>query len=428
MKNSGNISEKFLHYIWKNKLFDKEKLTDDNGNKIEVISAGMYNTDAGPDFFSAKIKIEDTIWAGNIEIHINSSDWYKHNHHTDKAYNNVILQVALNCDREILSQDNKKILSAELKFDTKLIKKHSELLEEKEEIPCKHFIAKTDTFLLNSWLSSVLIERAEQKTKSAKLLLEQKNNNWEDILYIITAKSFGFKINSLPFEMLAKSLPLITLAKHKNNRFQIESLLFGQAGMLDDNIPDDYYLKLKKEYKFLKSKYKLKPIEAHLWKFLRIRPSNFPTVRISQFADLIYKTSHLFSKITEIKNVSELEKIFSIKASKYWDTHYKFGVETRFKCKKTGKSAINSIIINSVIPVLFLYGKEKDNTEITEKAVFFLENMKPEKNNITKKWENTGLKIKNAYFSQSLIQLYNEYCSKKRCLECRIGYKYIQNT
>ncbi len=218
------------------------------------------------------------------------------------------------------------------------------------------------------------------------------------------------------------------LAKHKNNKFQLEALLFGQAGMLnDDEINDDYYLQLKKEYHFLKAKYKLQAIEKHLWKFLRIRPSNFPTIRIAQFADLIFKSSHLFSKVLEIKKVKELETLFFIEAGNYWKTHYKFGKETRFKDKKIGKTALNSIIINTVIPVLFLYGKEKDKPETIEKAISFLENIKPEKNNIVKKWENTGLKIKNAYFSQALIQLYNEYCIKKRCLDCRIGHLYLQN-
>jgi len=428
MKHAENINEYFLHYIWKNKLFDTENLIDDEGHQIEIRSVGLHNTDAGPDFFNAKIKIGDTVWAGNVEIHVNSSDWYKHNHHTDKAYNNVILQVVAQNDKEIFTQDKKKIPSLILKYDDQLLKKYSELSGNKENIFCRNFIARVDKFYLNNWLTNLLIERAEQKTRFVKSLFEFKNNNWEEVFYILTAKAFGFKVNALPFEMLAKSLPSIILAKHKNDKFQIEALLFGQAGMLNDkNISDDYYLKLKKEYAFLKTKYKLQAIENHLWKFLRIRPSNFPTIRISQFAELINQSSHLFSKILEAKHVSGIEKMFDIQAGKYWLTHYIFGKETRQKSKKFGKSAVNSVIINTVIPILFLYGKEKDKPEITDKAINFLENIKAEKNNITKKWEDAGLENKNAYFSQSLIQLYNEYCTKKRCLDCRIGHLYLQN-
>lgn len=426
MINLEYISEKFLHYIWRNNLFDK-KLSDTKGNPVDVISVGILNTDAGPDFFNAKIRIGDTNWAGNVEIHIKSSDWYKHKHHVDKAYNNVILQVVYENDKETFCENKRNIPTVILKFDNQILENYSKLSKNEEIISCNKFIARIDNLNLNNWLSSLLIERAQQKTAYPKSLFNFKTADWEEIFYILTARAFGFKVNALPFELLAKSLPSIILAKHKNNKFQIEAMLFGQAGMLnEENIEDDYYLKLKKEYHFLKSKYKLQAIENHLWKFLRIRPSNFPTIRISQFADLIYKSSHLFSKILEVKKVSELQKIFQIEAAEYWMTHYKFGNETGPKSKNIGKSAINSIIINTVIPVLFLYGKEKDNYEITEKAIIFLENIKAEKNNITKKWENAGLEIKNAYFSQSLIQLYNEYCTKNRCLDCRIGHQYIQ--
>ncbi|NOZ34740.1 MAG: DUF2851 family protein [Chlorobi bacterium] len=428
MREKITIPEKFIHYIWRNKLFNSENITDVDGTEIKILSTGTLNTDAGPDFFNAKIKIGDTIWAGNIEIHLRSSDWFKHNHHKDPAYNNVILHLVTENDKKCYSADNKLIVTSILNYDKHLFEQYQNLLTAKQEIPCRNFIPQVDTFYLSDWLSSLLIERAEQKTNYAKSLFDFKTGNWEEILYILTAKAFGFKVNALPFEMLAKSLPSIILAKHKNSKFQIEALLFGQAGMLEnDTNNDDYYLKLKKEYTFLKNKYKLTPIEPYLWKFMRIRPSNFPTIRISQFADLIFKSTHLFSKILETKTIGELEKMFNVTADGYWNTHYKFGTETRFKEKKTGKSAVNSIIINTVIPILFLCGKEKANPDITEKAVTFLEKLKPEKNKITKKWISAGLEIKNAYFSQSLIQLYNEYCIKKRCLDCRIGHLYLQN-
>ncbi len=421
-----DIPEFFLHYIWKNKLFDKD-LKDVNNNAVTVLSTGIQNTDAGPDFFNAKIKIADTVWAGNIEIHKKASDWYKHKHHEDKAYNNVILHIVAENDRETRTQDNKIIPNLVLPFDSELYAHYLSLIKTEQSIVCKDYIKQIDRFYLNNWLSNLLVERAEQKTDFAKILLEFKTKNWEELCYIMTARAFGFKVNALPFELLAKSLPSIILAKHKNNLFQIEALLFGQAGMLSDNkIQDDYYLQLQKEYQFLKNKYSLQTGDAHLWKFLRIRPSNFPTVRIAQFADLIFKSSHLFSKVLEAQKVSELEKLFNISASDYWQTHYKFGKKSSSKTKQLGKAGIYSIIINTVIPILLLYGKEKNNPEITEQALMFLENIKAEKNNITKKWENIGIDIKNAYFSQSFIQLYNEYCIKKRCLDCRIGHQIIQ--
>ncbi len=427
MQNHLKIKEELLHYIWENKLFYKNDLTDEDGNDIIIEDVGLKNNDAGPDFFNSKIKIGNTTWAGNIEIHINSSDWNKHNHNVDKAYDNVILHLVFENDKDVFNTKGEKILTCELKFDEKYLKKYEYLINSEDVISCKSYINKTESFILNSWLSSLLIERIEQKTTYIKQILEFTSNNWEEAFYISLAKAFGFKVNSLPFEILAKSLPSIILAKNKNNVFQLESLLFGQAGMLNNKLIEDaYFTSLQKEYAFLKNKYKLKPIEPHLWKFLRIRPVNFPTIRISQFAQLINKSSHLFSKIVEAKNIKTLQQMFNIQASEYWNAHYTFGKISKKRTKKVGKSAIENILINTVIPILFLYGKEKGKTEIQEKAFYLLEQIKPEKNKIINKWEDVGLEVKNAYFSQSLIQLYNEYCLKKRCLNCRIGNKYLK--
>lgn len=428
MAEKSNIKEEFLHYIWKNRLFKDDVFFDSDGNKIKIIDTGLYNIDAGPDFFNAKIKTGETIWAGNIEIHLKSSYWEKHNHQNDKAYDNVILQLVYEHDKEVFNTKGEQIQTCELKFDPKYLENYDHLLTSQNDIPCNNFISKTDSFTLNSWLTYLLIERIEQKTIYVKNILKYTNNNWEEAFYIVLARAFGFKVNAEPFELTAKSLPSIILAKNKNNLFQLEALLFGQAGMLGNpEIEDDCYLSLQKEYEFLKSKYKLKPIDTHLWKFLRIRPVNFPTVRISQFAALIHKSSHLFSKILKSKDVKTIEQMFDLKASEYWDTHYNFGKTSKKSIKKFGKSASENILINTVIPIMFLYGKEKGNEEIRDKAINFLENIKAEKNNITKRWATIGLEVKNAYFSQSLIQLYNEYCLKKRCLNCRIGMKYLND-
>ncbi len=428
MHNNFKIKEEFLHYIWKNNLFHVKELIDSEGNKIIVENTGFHNHNAGPDFFNAKIKIGNTTWAGNVEIHIKSSYWETHKHNLDKAYDNVILHLVYQHDKDVFNSKGEKIQTCQLNFNHKYLANYEQLIKSKNIIACNSFINKTETFILNSWFTALLIERIAQKTSYLKQILKFTNNNWEEAFYISLARAFGFKINAEPFELLAKSLPSIILAKNKNNLFQLEALLFGQAGMLEDaKCEDDYFQSLKKEYKFLKSKYKLKAIEPHLWKFLRIRPVNFPTVRISQFAQLIHKSSHLFSKILECNSSKEIIEMFDLQASEYWNTHYTFGKTSKKNVKKFGKQATDNIIINTIVPTMFLYGKEKGNEKIKEKAIIFLENIKGEKNKITKKWEEVGLEVKNAYFSQSIIQLHNEYCLKKRCLDCRIGNKYLKN-
>ena len=420
------MNEDFLQYIWKNDLFDKNRIKDTEGNKIKIIDSGQHNLDAGPDFFNAKIKIDDTIWAGNVEIHLKSSNWEKHNHHIDKAYDNVILHIVNEHNKDCFNTKSEKVTTAIFKYDENLITKYQQLSGSENDISCQDFISNIDPFTLNSWFSNILIERIEQKTDYLKSVLKYTNNNWEESFYFILAKAFGFKVNAMPFELLAKSLPSLILAKNKSDKFQIEALLFGQAGMLSNSdCIDPYFISLKREYNFLAKKYNLKTIDQFLWKFLRIRPVNFPTLRISQFADLIYKSSHLFSKVIEIKDVKLLYKLFELKTNEYWDTHYTFGKESKRKTKIFGKHAADNIIINTVIPILFLYGKEKDNEELMTRTLDFLEQLKAENNRIIKKWLSIGLEVKNAYFSQSLLQLYNEYCLKKRCLECRIGMKYM---
>ena len=422
------LSEKFLQHIWAFKLYNSDFLCDVNGNKIEVLSPGVYNNDSGPDFFNAKIKIEETIWAGNIEIHINSSDWKKHNHNEDKAYDNIILHVVYKNDEKIFRNSGEEIPALEIIFDNKILEKYNQLIENSSSISCSSDLKTIDTFSINSWLNTLLIERIENKTNAVKQILDSTKSNWEETFYILLARSLGTNVNAEPFEILAKSITQTILAKHKSNKFQLEALLFGQAGFLDsDNCEDVYFLNLKKEYLFLKQKYALVSIQNHLWKFLRLRPPSFPTVRISQFADLIFKSNHLFSKIIEIKNIEQIVDLFSVNASEYWQTHFTFGKESEKTIKSIGRTTIDTIIINTIVPILFLYGKEKDNEKITEKALNFIESLPSEKNNITELWTKIGIENKNASISQSLIQLKKEYCDKQKCLDCRIGNKLISN-
>ncbi|MCK5822790.1 MAG: DUF2851 family protein [Bacteroidales bacterium] len=420
------MNEAFLQHIWKYHLFDKTELTASTGEEIEIINVGQKNIDAGPDFFNAKVKIDNTVWAGNIEVHINSSDWLKHFHNTNKAYDNVILHVVYNNDMQISRSNGEAITTIELKFDKKIFENYQDLIKNEQWVSCENEINNVDEFIVDFWLNSLLIERLESKSEYILNNLNRNNNNWEETFYQQLAKNFGTKINQLPFEQLTKSLPLLYLAKHKNNLLQIEALLFGQAGFLEDNIDgDDYYNSLKKEYLFLKDKFKLKPIEKYLWKFLRLRPSNFPTIRIAQFASLIFKSSSLFSKIINSDDLVEIKKYFSVSTSEYWDTHYMFNKSTKERKKRTGQVFINSLIINTIVPFLFVYSKSKDNEIYKIRALKFLEKLPAEKNSIINNWKLLKIPVPNAFYSQALIQLKNEYCNKKKCLYCQIGNRII---
>lgn len=425
------MTEDFLFYIWKFSLFKNSLLKTTNNENILVLNQGTLNHDAGPDFFNAKIKINDTTWAGNIEIHTNASDWFKHNHHKDPAYDNVILHVVYNADTVIHRENNKEIPTLELKglIPEQIYDNYLDIINNKGWISCQNQLDDIDDFILKNWLDRLLVERLERKSISIQKTLQKNNNNWEETFYQCLARNFGFKVNDVPFELLAKSLPQKCLAKHKNNLFQVEAMLMGQAGFLNQDFEEDFPRLLKKEYLFLKNKFSLQPIESHLWKFMRIRPSNFPTIRISQFADLVSKSSGLFSLVLETKTIEELRKIFNVTASAYWDTHYNFGKTTARKKKKNlGKTAVDNLVINTIVPFYFVYSNAKQDESYKDRALEFLASTKKEQNNIIRKWENLGIEVLNAYESQALIQLKTVYCNHKKCLDCAIGNRLIRDT
>ncbi|MFZ4401252.1 MAG: DUF2851 family protein [Bacteroidales bacterium] len=417
------MTEEFLHYLWRYKLLNGElKLSDDE--KLEILNSGMQNTDAGPDFFNAKIRIGETLWAGNVEIHIKASDWYLHQHQNDKSYDSIILHVVYQNDIEVKRQNGNKIptLIAKDYFDQNLFLSYQEFISNKNWIACENSISNATAFIINSWLERLLIERIERKTLEIKSKLITNNNNWEVTFYQLLAKNFGSNLNSFPFELLANSIPIHLLSKHKNSLFQLEALLFGQSGLLNDEFIDRYPLELYNEYTFLRKKYNLQPIAGHLWKLLRLRPASFPAIRISQFADLIYHSQHLFSKIVETENLAEIYNIFQINASEYFNTHYTFDAKIhKAKSKLIGKNTIDLLIINTVVPFLFLYASEKDEKKYQDKALKFLEQIKSEENSIIKKWINIGITVDNAFKSQALLELKNNYCNSKKCLQCSIG-------
>lgn len=419
------MKESILHYIWQQKLFSAHALQTTEGENVEVIDVGKLNSDAGPDFFNAKIKIGNTIWAGNIEIHTRASDWNKHNHQHDKAYDNVILHIVKFADIVIRRSDGEQIPQLELNYPAQIEENYEKLIREQKWVPCADKIGNIPGIFIQSWKNALLTERLEQKMNAIQQLLAESNQHWEEAFYITLARSFGFSTNSQAFEMLAKSLPLSALGKHKNDLFQIEALLFGQSGLLNNELNDEYSLKLKKEYNFLRVKFDLQPINAELWKLLRLRPDNFPHIRIAQFAALIHNSSKLFSRIIENPEIDYLNNLFKTEPSEYWKSHYLFGHTSPEKSKKLGKNSINSILINTVVPFLFCYAHQKGNQNLKDKALELLEQISAEKNSIVSGWENIGMTIETAYDSQAFLQLKKLYCDDKKCLRCRIGHKVL---
>ncbi len=423
------MPEEFLQYIWENRMFDTENLKTTKGEHLEIIHVGRRNKDSGPDFFNARIKIDETIWAGNVEIHKNASNWTKHNHETDRAYSNIILHVVEINDQTILRNNNEEIPTLILKYPEQLKINYQNLLNSKSWIACQKLFYKIDPIILQLGFNRLMIERLEEKTSEIISRLHANNNDWNAAFYHVLARMFGFKVNALPFELLAKSLPLEVLAKHKNSIFQLEAMLFGNAGLLNTHLlGDGYFINLRDEYSFLYKKFNLKGIESHLWKFMRLRPVNFPTIRISQFAALVGRSHGLFSKIVEINELEELKGLFNVSASEYWDSHYNFNKTTpRKSVKEIGESSVNALIINVVIPFLFVYGEKLNKEYLKNRALDFLEQLPPEKNSVIDKWKGMGIGPRSAFESQALLQLKNKYCEPKKCLNCQIGIKLIKN-
>ena len=417
------MKESILHYIWQFRLFPVQDLKTTDGQTVEIIDPGKPNTDAGPDFFNAKIKIDNTLWAGNIEIHSLSSDWVRHHHTTDKAYDNVILHVVNKADANVVRTNGDSVAQLELAVPDHIRINYDELLREKKWIPCADKIHQVPLFLVNDWKNSLLVERLEQKTEMIETLLSQSNNHWEEAFYVSMARSFGFGTNSEAFERLARSLPMSILAKHKDNIFQLEAMLFGQAGLLENTVNDEYQLNLQKEYRFLQSKYQLKPIESSEWKLLRLRPDNFPHVRLSQFAALIHRSTKLFSKIIESDNLQVMRGLFICEVSDYWKKHFLFGKESSVSGKRLGSKSVDILLINTVVPFLFAYFKKKNSDN--DIALKLLELIPAEKNVIIRKWMELGIGAFSAFDSQALLQLKKKYCDEKKCLRCRIGHKVL---
>ncbi len=423
------MREEFIHFLWRYRLFNTTELKTTNGMPLQIIHTGSTNKDAGPDFSAAQVRIDDTLWAGNVEIHINSSDWFKHGHQHDDAYQNIILHVVFNHDKEITDQRGNQVPVLEIRncYDPSLLKKYESIIGARSWIPCAGFIQHTDRLIIMNWLSRLLVERLENRSEETLKFLHYFGNSWEQTFYYFLARNFGFKVNASPFALLAQKTPLTILAKHRDDLTSIEALLFGQAGLLNKDFTDAYPALLQKEYEFFKHKYQLTPIDGALWKFGKLRPSNFPTLRIAQFARLIYQSSHLFSKTLEAQSFSDIKKLFVIKCSPYWKNHYQFDKPSSAKDKNLGESAVLNISINTIAPLKFVYGSESLQPAYKELAVGLLSELPPEENTIIRKWRELGIKPANAADSQALLELKKYYCTPKKCLSCAIGHNLIKN-
>lgn len=418
--------EQLLHYVWKHKIFPLKELKTTTGQQVEVIDTGLANTDADPDFFNAKLKLDGVLWIGNIEIHERSSDWFKHGHHADAGYNSVILHIASEIDTEISRSNGERIPQIQLICPEAVRTNYKELLETDSYPPCYRIIPSLPPFTAHSWMTALQMERFEQKATLLNERLKRCQGNWEDAFFITLARNFGFGLNGDAFETWAHRLPFRAVDKHRNDLFQIEAIFFGQAGILEDSDGNGYYLRLKKEYTYLQHKFGLIPMDASLWRFLRLRPANFPHIRIAQLACLYHRAYGLLSRIMETETLQGVRDILKGGTSEYWLTHYTFGGSSPSRPKTLSNTSLDLLIINTVVTFLYAYGLHKGNRVLCARAGSFLEELKAENNYITRMWEQCGMKASNAADSQALIQLKKEYCDKKKCLYCRIGYEYLK--
>jgi hypothetical protein len=427
--NDGRkMREEFLHFLWKNRLFEPLKPTTGEGDPVEVLSAGRHNIHAGPDFFDARIRIGQTLWAGNVEIHLKSSDWNRHGHQNDPIYRNTILHVVANDDMQVSTSTGTPVPTITIGWPLYIEYNYNSLMQQHDWVNCASQLNKIDPFRIRFFMNGLAIERLQQKIGLIEQLLDNSKGDWNETFYRFLARSLGFRQNGDPFEMLARSLPLSILQRHQDQMFQLEALLFGQAGLLQEPLlPDEYPLSLRKEYEFLSGKYGLKPMAGHLWKFMRMHPLNFPTIRLAQLSGILHHSSTLFTTVLEQQTLEDCRRLFRSGTSVYWDNHYTFLKSSKSLKKVMGEESFQLVVINVLVPFLFLYGDRHNKQELKDRALKIMEELPPENNTILRHWSTAGLQAVNALESQSLIHLHHEYCEPKRCLECTIGQKLVMH-
>ena len=417
------MKESLLHYLWQYQLFQTTELFTTKKESILVKFVGEFNQNTGPDFIGAQVKIGNQLWAGNVEIHVKSSDWYVHHHETDANYNNVVLHVVWEHDVEVFNSLNQPIPVLELQsfISKSVLKNYDELFRTNNKwINCENSIEEVSSLVYNSWIERLFFERLEQKSFFIIKCLESVNYDWEAVLFQLLARNFGLKINAEAFFEMAKQIDFGIVRKESVSIERIESLLFGELGMLTEQLEDAYYKKLQKEYVYQKSKYGLEALKTPQVQFFRLRPINFPTIRISQLANLYTKNSQLFSELMALNNLSDFYNLFSIRASDYWKTHYTFEKQSPKRIKRLSKSFIDLLIINTIIPLRFVYQKYIGKPD-DEGILRLISSLKPEKNTVISKFEMITKKPENAMQSQALLYLKQAYCNEQKCLQCAIG-------
>lgn len=424
------MNESFLHYIWQFQYFDKKELKCSTGELITVINPGFKNSHAGPDFYDAKLKLDSIEWAGSVELHIQASGWREHNHQHDPAYENVVLHVVWEENEKVLRNDGTPIPTLELRdrVASSFLLQYKRIVHSRSKIPCANAIHGVPAIVRMSMLDKVLMARLESKADNIVQALEKNNGDWEETCYQMLARNFGFKVNTDPFLQLARALPYKIVMKHGDRPEQIEALVFGQAGFLVETVNDPYYLLLKREYMLLSKKYNLgdRQMKKAQWRFLRLRPANFPTIRLAQFASILYHRKNLFSRILTIGSWQELMPAFSVKPSAYWLYHYQFFKKQKKEIPALGRMSIENIVINSIVPMLVAYGRWKDDQHFIDRGLQLLKDTPAEENNILRAWNDLGLNSRTAFDSQALIELHNSFCLRRRCLDCNIGFSLLQ--
>ena len=428
--------EQLIHYVWKHKLFPLVGLKTTKGQDVEVIDPGLHNHDAGSDFFNAKVKIGGTMWVGNVEIHDRSSDWFLHRHDRDVAYNNVILHVAEAIDVDVKTQQGEYPPQMRLQVPTDVREHYEELLATDEYPACYRIIPQLSRLMIHSWMSALQTERLEQKTESIAQRVKECDGSWEAAYFVTLARNYGFGINGDAFELWAKHIPLQSVAHHRDNLMQIEALFLGQAGLLEavslperyhhQALSDSYFIELRSEYQYLAHKFGLQAMDVNQWRFLRLRPQNFPHIRIAQLARLYYEQRAGLSQLLECETIKQVRQLLATQVTPYWETHYLFGEESTRSEKKLSVASLNLQVINTVCPILFAFGKHKNAEKYCERAFDLLDKLRAENNHIVRMWKEVGLKVDTAGDSQALIQLKKAYCDRKDCLRCRIGYEYLK--
>ena len=428
--------EELLHYTWRHRLLPLGELQTTDGRRVEVIDPGLHNRNAGPDFFNAKVRIGNTLWVGNVELHLKSADWYTHGHDRDPKYNNVVLHVVCQADCDVLTSEGHYLPQLEVPIAIKLKQGYEELLRADKYPPCYKIVPQLSRLTVHSWMAALQTERLEQKTQAIARRAQQCDDSWEAAYFATLARNYGFGVNGDAFEQWAKHVPLQAVGKHRDDLFQVEAIFMGQAGLLDpqsvperyreEALAEGYFTRLRNEYQYLAHKFSLQPMDYAQWRFLRLRPQNFPYIRISQLARLYHERRSGLSELLECETVDQLRRLLTTHVTPYWETHYTFGAESTHNDKRLSAASLDLIIINTAIPVLFAVGRHRQKESLCDRAFDLLEQLRAEKNHIIRMWQECGLEVRTAGDSQALIQLKREYCDRRDCLRCRFGYEYLK--